>query len=295
MRGWHKESYRHYLAAKGIKTARYNKQNRYDYVKLDKKYKTRPFTAAFVQGRDTDTINISNMQDADPERTAEVLAHEELHNVLERDIDQPSNEEQERARKKFREDNPLNFDISNYKPIPKEMYESVWSSSDLDKIETSGYHVISPKLEKVERDSNALMGEHMRMDDKVRAELSKMGLKKYASHSFDIPSDWGPKRRQRALELMDTKSELYESYKNEQIKLEHKRNAIVAEMKAKGTWYNQIGKAPKDPVNVYTRTEKEEKQDYDKWKVELDKKMQGDKLVRERIAAGKLGKMEIDD
>ena len=79
MKGWHKESYRHYLAAKGIKT------NRYNYVKFGD-IRKHPHSRAWVLPNNSDDIFIGDMPDVTPEKTAEIMAHEELHNILNRDI-----------------------------------------------------------------------------------------------------------------------------------------------------------------------------------------------------------------
>ena len=81
MRGWHKESYRHYLAAKGIKTGRYyNKKNIYNYVRLSKDEGAKG--AAYTKVGNSDDIFIRDMRGATLKDTAETINHEELHNVL---------------------------------------------------------------------------------------------------------------------------------------------------------------------------------------------------------------------
>ena len=84
MKGWHKESYRHYLASKGIKTSRY----------MRNKYRAPVFLSrdidegatAYVKPQNPDDIYISRMREDDPEKVAKTISHEELHNVLQKEV-----------------------------------------------------------------------------------------------------------------------------------------------------------------------------------------------------------------
>ena len=79
MKGWHKESYRHYLASKGIKTNRYYRNKYRAPVFLSRESHK---ASAYVKPSNPSDIYISMMKDADAQTAADTISHEELHNIL---------------------------------------------------------------------------------------------------------------------------------------------------------------------------------------------------------------------
>ena len=84
MKGWHKESYRHYLASKGIKTNRYYRNKYRAPVFLSREIKKN--AAAYVLPSNPNDIYINRMQNADAQSAADTISHEELHNILSAEV-----------------------------------------------------------------------------------------------------------------------------------------------------------------------------------------------------------------
>ena len=171
---WHKESYRHYLAAKGIKTNRYS-ANKYYEVFLSREKK--PTAHAYVYANNPNDIFIADLQTEDVGVVSNVIGHEELHNLLTKDVSEEASHDLDNIHSAGRIDD-FDITVGVKKNIQKHIDSSI---NEVDKLwELRGKY--DSKLSKI--DMNELNESELKamsnLDKDVGKNISvgKEGLKK---------------------------------------------------------------------------------------------------------------------